>query len=73
MAPSILAAAVGAAPLLAADTEEVEALPVELVAAAEEVLDTAACTSVGLRVPQVLQASEPGLAVRHCAKVSSQI
>ena len=50
----------------------VVAVPVEEVAAAE-VLEAMAWTSEGMRVPQVLQASEPGLAVRHCLKVASQM
>lgn len=51
----------------------VVAVPVEDVAAAEDVLDTKAWTSEGMRVPQVTQASEPGLAMRHWAKVASQM
>ena len=49
----------------------VVAVPVEEVAAADE--EVAAGTLEGIRVPQVLQAEEPGLAIRHCAKVSSQM
>ena len=45
---------------------------VEEVAAADEVEVTAG-TSLGMRVPQVLQASEPGLAIRHWANVASQM
>ena len=51
---------------------DVVALPVEEEAAADEVEVTAG-TSEGMRVPQVLQASEPGLAMRHWAKVASQM
>ena len=46
---------------------------VEEVAAADEVLEGIAWTSEGMRVPQVLQAEEPGLAMRHCLNVSSQM
>ena len=51
----------------------VVAVAVEEVAAADEVLEAMALTSEGIRVPQVLQASEPGLAIRHWAKVASQM
>lgn len=44
---------------------------VEDVAAA--VLGATALTSVGMSVPHFLQESEPGLAVRHCWKVASQM
>jgi len=71
-APSILTAAVGAAPLLVVDMGPAEEA-VELVAAADDVLETAAWTSVGLRVPHVLQESEPGFASRHCWKVARQM
>ena len=43
------------------------------VAAAEDVLEVMAGTSLGMSVPQVLHASEPGLAIRHWAKVASQM
>ena len=49
----------------------VVAVLVEEEAAADE--EVAAGTLEGIRVPQVLQASEPGLAIRHCLKVSSQM
>ena len=49
----------------------VVAVPVEEAAADEE--EVAAGTLEGIRVPQVLQAEEPGLAIRHCLKVSSQM
>lgn len=80
MAPPITppAASILPAPLLLFDEAVVLALvivavPVEEVAAADEVLEAMACTSEGMRVPQVLQASEPGLAIRHWAKVASQM
>ncbi len=46
---------------------------VEEVAAADEELETMAWTVEGSRVPHVLQASEPGLAIRHCLKSSLQM
>ena len=49
----------------------VVAVPVEEAAADEE--EVADGTLEGIRVPQVVQAEEPGLAIRHCAKVSSQM
>lgn len=60
-APSILTAGVGAAALLEVDVGPAEEA-IELVAAADEVLETAAWTSVGLRVPHVLQELDPGFA-----------
>lgn len=51
----------------------VVAVPVEEVAAADEAVEVTDGTLEGMRVPQVLQASEPGLAIRHCLKVSSQM
>lgn len=44
--------------------------PVVEVAAADELVEVTAGTLVGMRVAQVLQASEPGLAIRHWAKVA---
>lgn len=64
------------APLLdeaVVDALVVVAVPVEDVAAADDVLEAMAWTSEGMRVPQVLQAEEPGLARRHWAKVASQM
>lgn len=49
----------------------VVAVPVEEAAADEE--EVADGTLEGIRVPQVLQALEPGLAIRHWAKVCSQM
>lgn len=50
----------------------VVAVPVEELAAADAE-EVEAGTLEGIRVPQVLQAEEPGLAIRHCAKVCSQM
>lgn len=49
----------------------VVAVAVDDVAAADEV-EVMAGTLEGWRVPQVVQASEPGLSVRHWAKAASQ-
>lgn len=59
------------------------AFAVELVAAAEvleaveelaaAVLGVTALTSEGMRVPQLTQLGEPGLATRHCMKVAAQM
>lgn len=48
-------------------------MPVELPAAEEEVVVAAAWTSLGDRVPQFLHAWEPAFALRHWAKVASQM
>ena len=50
----------------------VVAVPVEELAAADEE-EVAAGTLEGIRVPQTLQASEPGLAIRYCSKLEGLV
>ena len=65
------------APLLPVAEGEVVApvaeAALEVAEADDDVLEAAAGTSVAMRVPQVLQDWEPGLARRHWAKVSWQM